>query len=269
MMKKIGWRRLRLATQLLFWALLLLPLAGFPWFRGTYVSSRFLGLPLTDPFAAAQVLAAGGRWLAGAAAAPAPRRPARALLPGALPPLRPVRPGLPALGHPDRPVGARAQHGYALHRRPGDGLRPLRRAGARLRGGLPHPGAAPGTRGAGADGHRGHRRHAVPGPHGRHLPQLLQRLPPAGPGNRAGGRPPAGRGSSALHGVRTLRGALPGGARRHTRRTAEPLRLGGARPAGGGRPTEAAVHEGAGPGGDGTGGAETPTAKGCGRWARA
>ncbi|MFB5084229.1 4Fe-4S dicluster domain-containing protein [Symbiobacterium thermophilum] len=68
MMKKIGWRRLRLATQLLFWALLLLPLAGFPWFRGTYVSSRFLGLPLTDSFAAAQVLAAGGRWLAGAAA---------------------------------------------------------------------------------------------------------------------------------------------------------------------------------------------------------
>lgn len=67
-LKRIGWRRLRLATQALFWALFLLPLIGFPWFRGTYVGSRFLSFPLTDPFAAAQVLAAGGAWLAAAAA---------------------------------------------------------------------------------------------------------------------------------------------------------------------------------------------------------
>lgn len=65
--KRIGWRRLRLATQALFWALFLAPLTGFPWFRGTYVGSRLAGLPLTDPYGAAQVAVAGGLRLAGAA----------------------------------------------------------------------------------------------------------------------------------------------------------------------------------------------------------
>ncbi|WP_374711743.1 4Fe-4S dicluster domain-containing protein [Symbiobacterium terraclitae] len=65
--KRIGWRALRLATQALFWALFLAPLAGFPWFRGTYVASRLAGIPLTDPYGAAQAAVAGGLRLAGAA----------------------------------------------------------------------------------------------------------------------------------------------------------------------------------------------------------
>lgn len=68
MIRKIGWRRLRLATQAFFWVLLLLPLAGFPWFTGTYIGSRFLGFRLTDPYGAAELLAASGKALAGAAA---------------------------------------------------------------------------------------------------------------------------------------------------------------------------------------------------------
>ena len=65
MMKKIGWRRLRLATQLLFGA-------SRRRSRASLVPRDLRqlpvpGLPLTDPFAAAQVLAAGGRWLAAAA----------------------------------------------------------------------------------------------------------------------------------------------------------------------------------------------------------
>ncbi|MFZ5815880.1 MAG: 4Fe-4S binding protein [Bacillota bacterium] len=60
------WRRLRLTAQLLFLGLLLLPLAGVPWFTGTFVSSRFVGFELTDPFAAAQVLVAGGALAGGA-----------------------------------------------------------------------------------------------------------------------------------------------------------------------------------------------------------
>jgi len=64
--KRIGWRGLRLSSQALFLGLLLLPLAGIPWFAGTYVSSALVGIRLTDPYGAAQVLAAGGGLASGA-----------------------------------------------------------------------------------------------------------------------------------------------------------------------------------------------------------
>ncbi len=64
-LKAIGWRRLRLATQALFLVLLLLPLAGVPWFTGTFVTSKLIGIRLTDPFATAQVLVTGGALASG------------------------------------------------------------------------------------------------------------------------------------------------------------------------------------------------------------
>ena len=60
LLQRFGWWGLRLATQVLFLTLLLLPLVGVTWFTGTFITSRLFGLQLTDPYGAAQVLAAGG-----------------------------------------------------------------------------------------------------------------------------------------------------------------------------------------------------------------